>query len=303
VRLPDFFIVGHPKCGTTALHEMLRFHPGIFMPERKEPSYFVPEIVRRPLTLEGYAELFEPAMPDQRVGEATPTYLWSRTAAARIGEQCPDAKIIAILREPVDFLRSLHLEFLRLAVEDEKDFQKALSLETARAEGRRIPPNSPRPQFLPYAQHVRYVEQLERFHSVFPAERVLVLIYEEYRADNAATLRRVLDFLEVDDLPLPQVELNRSTSIRSPGLRALTRSLYLGSGTTGMLKPAITAVTTRSMRRRALRLQRRVQRQQPTTQLDSELVRTLRRSLASEVLALGEYLGRDLAGLWGYADR
>src|SRR6185312_8267384 len=101
-RLPDFFIVGHAKSGTTAMYEMLRPHPEIFMPEVKETWYFARELrsplrkgdnPRHPETLEGYLALFAGAQPGQKLGEATPSYLYSHESAARIAELCPDARI------------------------------------------------------------------------------------------------------------------------------------------------------------------------------------------------------------------
>src|ERR1035437_7298590 len=108
-RVPDFFIVGQFKCGTTALHQMLRLHPQIYMPELKELWFFAPELLAnarssRPKTLDDYMSLFAAARPEQRIGEATPSYLMSATAARRIADLHPDARIIAILREPASFL-------------------------------------------------------------------------------------------------------------------------------------------------------------------------------------------------------
>ena len=127
-HVPDFFIVGHPKSGTTALYEMLRRHPQIYMPDLKETRFFAHELHPRlpdsdthPDTLEEYLLLFEGAGQEQRTGEASPSYLRSRSAATRIAKQRHDARIIAILREPTSFLRSLHLELLRDHVETEKD--------------------------------------------------------------------------------------------------------------------------------------------------------------------------------------
>src|SRR6202035_5818480 len=111
--VPDFFIVGHQKCGTTALYEMLRRHPQIFMPGLKEPRFFSSDLSRKPRlrtsrkelnTFEEYLSLFQPAGPEQRVGEATPMYLMSRVAASAIAEVQPAARVIAILREPASFL-------------------------------------------------------------------------------------------------------------------------------------------------------------------------------------------------------
>src|ERR1700736_1982925 len=121
-RIPDFFLVGHAKSGTTALYEMLRRHPQIYMPDGKEPWYFARDMRRRfqppgsagaPETLEEYLTSFAAARPGQRVGEASSSYLWSRTAAGAIAKARPDARIIAILREPASFLRSLHLQLLQ----------------------------------------------------------------------------------------------------------------------------------------------------------------------------------------------
>ena len=113
-----------------------------------------------PDTLERYLSLFAPAGPEQRAGEATPSYLLSRSAAANIAEVRPDARIIAILREPAAFLRSLHLQSLKNHAETEADFGKALALEEMRREGKAIPPRAARPQELLYSEHVHYVEQL-----------------------------------------------------------------------------------------------------------------------------------------------
>src|SRR6202035_4018433 len=139
------------------------------------------------------------ALPERRVGEASPGYLLSRTAAASIAEVQPAARIIAILREPASFLRSLHLQFIETYVETENDLRKALSLEEMRRQGKAIPQGAARPQLLLYSEHVQYVEQLRRYHAVFPPEQVLVLIYDDYRRDNDATVRTVLRFLEGDD--------------------------------------------------------------------------------------------------------
>ncbi|HLH15502.1 MAG TPA: sulfotransferase, partial [Solirubrobacteraceae bacterium] len=174
LRAPDFFIVGQPKSGTTALYEMLRRHPQIHMPDSKEPWYLASELLERtpprpegtPATLAEYLSWFAGARPDQRVGEASALYLWSRSAAGRIAELQPRARIVAILREPASLLRSLHMQFLRSYVETESDFETAMALEPARREGRHIPRHTYWPKALMYSEHVRYVEQLRRYHSL-----------------------------------------------------------------------------------------------------------------------------------------
>jgi Sulfotransferase family len=291
---------------------MLRHHPQIFMPDVKETWYFSPELrsigkrrqpaAARPETLEQYLSLFDDATPDQRVGENSPAYLMSRTAARRIGDVQPDARIIAILREPASFLRSFHLQCLRNHVETEKNFGKAISLEDARRQGKRIPPHSHRPHELLYSDHVRYVEQLQSYEAVFSRERILVLIYEDFRRDNDATVRRVLNFLDVDDsAPIEAIEANPSFEVRSPKLHELVRSVYVGRGPVSRgVKAAIKSVTSRELRRELLRLTRRRVVYGEPQRADETVMLELRRRFKGEVIALSEHLDRDLLSLWGY---
>ncbi len=310
-RIPDFFILGHAKCGTTALYEMLRRHPQIYMPDLKEPAFFAGDLRSRfqrpssgplPQTLQEYLSLFDAACPEQRAGEASSSYIVSRTAAHGIAELQPAARVIAILREPASFLRSLHLQLLQNHIETEKDLRKALALESERSQGRRIPRRSPRPQALLYSERVRYVEQLRRFHALFPQEQVLVLIYDDFRRENEATVRRVLRFLEVDDdAPIDATEANPTVRMRSQQLDDLMHALSVGRGPLSRAtKASVKALTSARLRRGALRVvRRRVLVGEPPPP-DEGLMLELRRRFKPEVVALSEYLGRDLVSLWGY---
>jgi hypothetical protein len=311
MRVPDFFIVGHAKSGTTALYEMLKRHPQIYMPASKEPWFFASDMRPRfqprktgvaPRTLDEYLALFAGATPGQRVGEASSSYLWSRTAARAIAEVQPDARIIAILREPASFLRSLHLQLLQAHVEAEQDLRKAISLEAARREGKHIPRRSHRPQLLQYSDHVHYVEQLRRYHEVFPPEQVLVLIYEEFRRDNEATVRAVLRFLEVDEShPVEVLKVNPTVRMRSQQLDDVVHSLSVGrSPAARAVKTAVKSLTPGDTSRRLLgAVQRHVVHGDPRPP-DESFMRELRTRFKGEVVALSEYLGRDLVSLWGY---
>jgi hypothetical protein len=311
-RFPDFFIVGHHKSGTTALYEMLRCHPDIFMPDLKEPRFLASDMRSRfrnereaphPQTLEEYLALFAHASSEQCVGEASATYLWSHTAAERIAEVAPSARVIAILREPASFLRSLHLTFLRGQVESEPDLGKAIALESERAKGRRIPKRSHLPQLLQYSDQVSYVEQLGRYERYFPPERMLVLIYDDFRADAAGTVRSVFRFLGVDhEHAVEEVEKNvTSRMVRAPQTDDAVYSLSMGKGRAARsAKTAVKALTTQRLRHGAIgTIRRRVVMSEPPA-VDEALMTELRRRYKGEVVALSEHLGRDLVSLWGY---
>jgi sulfotransferase family protein len=312
-RVPEFFIVGHPKSGTTALWGMLKRHPQIYLPWPKEPYFFADELHppaatprtfgRTPSTLEEYLSLFDDALPEQRIGEASAPYLWSQSAAQRIAEVQPAARIVAILREPASFLYSLHLQFVQIYIEPETDMRKAIALEGERREGKHIPSKSfwgPRATF--YSDYVRYVEQLRRFHARFPPEQMLVLIYDDYRRDNDATVRKVQRFLEVDDShPLKVSEANPTVRVRSQRLHAAVHALASGDGllARAVQSAAKTLAPRQLSRESAVAIRNRILFSRPR-EPDPDLMRELRRRYKPEVVALSDYLGRDLVELWGY---
>lgn len=314
-RIPDFFVVGHPKCGTTALYEMLRLHPQVFMPDLKEPWFFATELLHElpsvsiaipdgiPKTIDEYLALFEGAKPKQLAGEASPLYLWSHFAASGIAEMQPDARIIAVFREPASFLRSLHLELVQRNQEPEKDLQTAIHVEEARRQGRYTSPSAWYwPTVVLYSDYVRYAQQLRRYQELFPPEQILVLIYDDFRNDNEAVMREVQRFLRIDDTyPIEPKEANPSVRVRSTYLNNLVRAVSTGEGpVSGAVKTFIEAVTPEGLRQKALDItQRRLIYTKPGPP-DDELIVELRSRYKKEVVDLSEQLGRDLITLWGY---
>jgi hypothetical protein len=316
LRVPDFFLLGHQKCGTTALHYMLAAHPQVLMPEVKEPRFFATDL-RSPLpprtdeakrlrTPEGYLELFAAAGTEQLVGEASPQYLRSLEAAANIRAAQPDARLIAILREPASFLRSFHQQMVSSEVETQRDLRKALALEPARREGREIPRGCHHPKSLLYSDHVHYVEQLERYERLFASERMLVLVYDDFRADNEATMRRVLAFLGLDEtVPVSAVETKPVKAARSRTLYRVAnaaRRARVDSAAASPLGRAVNALTPAALRGERVRALWRRSLYTAPPAADPALMLELRCRFAPEVRALGEHLGRDLVGLWGYDD-
>ncbi len=314
-RVPDFFIVGSPKTGTTSLHAMLRRHPQIYMPTLKEPRFLADDLrphptrartargKRYPQSLPDYLALFEDASPEQLVGEASTTYLTSHTAASSIADLQPDARIIAILREPASFLRSLHLQYLQVYMETERDLRKAIALEESRRQGKHIPRKLHRPQLLQYSEQARYVEQLSRYHSRFAPDRVLVLIYDDFVNDNAATVRRVLQFLDVNqDVPITVVKSNvTDRTVRSSRAAQLMYSVRRRPGPLVRSgNAALTALTTARVRRSAARMIRPLFVRSDVPPADERFMLELRQRFKPEVVALSEYLNRDLVQLWGY---
>ena len=312
-RVPDFFVVGHAKSGTTALHQMLKQHPQIFMPDFKEPRYFatdMPSTFRaRPSgrlrkSYEDYLALFEDAAPGQRVGESSVDYIWSQTAPELLALARPDARIVTIFREPASLVRSIHLELLQLGLENHKSLRKALALEPERKAGRGLPRRGVAsfPHVLVYTERVRYVQQLRRYRELFGEERVLVVIYDDYRRENEATLRRLQRFLEVEHAgPVVTREANPTVRLRSPRMRVLARRAASSPspGARAVRKLATTLAPPGVSRASAIALRDRVLYARPRPP-DERVTAQLRERFRPEVEAFGEYLGRDLVALWGY---
>jgi len=284
------------------------------MPDMKEPLFFASDLrpylqaedpARRPLfpaSFEEYLSLFDPAGAEQRVGEASSGYLRSRLAAGAIAAAQPAARIIAILREPASLLRSLHLQRLQEHVETETDLARALSLEPARREGREIPARLEQPQMLMYSDFIHYTEQLQRYRAVFPAEQMLVLIYDDFRSDNERTIANVLRFLGVDDtVAVRASQANPTVAVRSKRLERTIRRAYAGQGALwGPANSLVKALTSPRLRKQVLNpFRNRVLYREPPPP-DEGFMLELRRRHEPEVASLSEYLNRDLLALWGY---
>jgi len=225
-RAPDFFIVGAPKCGTTALSEYLRQHPDVFLSTPKEPFFFCEDFtgVRRPRTWDAYRRLFRRAPEGAIAGEASAMYLYSEVAIANIRRRCPGARLIALFRNPVDLAQAFHSEMVYGQNEDELDFVRAWDLQADRRKGVRLPPQAWEPRFLQYRAVASLGSQLERLLSVFPADQVLTLLFDDYVRDTAGAYERVLAFLGVaPDGRREFPAVNENKRIRRRGLARWTQ--------------------------------------------------------------------------------
>src|SRR5215211_616571 len=227
-RRPDFFIVGAPKCGTTALTAYLTQHPQVGMCERKETQYFAfdlyPKFARakgRPwISQDEYLSLFAQAQDKQRIGEASVWYFYSSAAPREINEFSPESRIIVMLRNPLEAVPSLHSQFVFVGIEPVEDLEEALALDEERERLGTPPLFPPRS----YRSAARYSEQLKRYLSVFGRERVHIVVYDDFRRDTIGAYRETCEFLGIDRDFVPRFEIvNPNKRVRSRVLRNLVR--------------------------------------------------------------------------------
>src|SRR5262245_23487023 len=165
MRKPDFFIVGAPKCGTTAMNDYLQVHPEIFIPAKKEIHFFGADLQFLKggrVTEQEYLTYFFPAQGEKRVGEASVWYLYSQHAAAEIQAFSPTARIIIMLRNPVDMMYSLHSQRLYNDNENLVNFAEALAAEGDRQQGKRLYPKASDVMGSLYRTAATYTPQVQR---------------------------------------------------------------------------------------------------------------------------------------------
>jgi hypothetical protein len=292
MRTPDFFIVGAPKCGTTAMNDYLRQHPEIFLPQKKEINFFGSDLIfyKPRVTKEEYFSHFAAAKDEKRVGEAAVWYLYSKLAASEIKAASPDGSIIIMLRSPVDMMYSLHAQRLYNDNEDLRDFAEALAAEQDRQQGRRVYKNAANAMGFFYRDAARYTQQVRRYFEVFGREKVHVIIFDDFKKDTPRSFRDTCEFLGVDTQFRPEFNIiNPSKTVHSEALRSFLR----------YPPPAVRWVL-RSLGLRPVEwgfkgwLKRLNTKVQPRSDIDPALKQVLQAEFLPEIEQLSELLGRDL---------
>lgn len=210
--LPDFVIIGAMKAGTSSLYHHLRTHPEIFMPAQKELNFFNRDWH---LGHRWYEAHFEEADPVQMVGEASPNYtkahFWPETAE-RLASLAPEARLIYLLREPVERMRSNYLHQLAAGKEN-RPIERALrEEEDLRTQD--------------YIHTSRYGFQLERYMDHFDRRQILVASSDRLLHHTRDTVRDVFRFLGVDEdwIP-PNIHRQKHQTARKRVRRTVARSL------------------------------------------------------------------------------
>jgi len=280
--IPDFFIVGAPRCGTTALYTYLRDHPDIFMSQIKEPNFFADYLgkYRRVRTLPEYLDCFTGVEGAKRIGEASVSYLASHTSAKVIREFSPLSSIIIMLRNPVDVMYSMYYLRRFSNLEDQPSFRAALDAD---ARGRKV-------RELTYRERVRFATQVERYITVFGREKIHFIVYDDFKIDTKKVFQNTLRFLGVcsnskEDFP----RINGNRSARSRFLWRLVRHPPVA------LRRIILPLTSPRFRSavggRLLQLNTI---EDPRPPMQFELENRLRKEFAPEIYRLSTLLDRDL---------
>lgn len=294
----SFFIIGAPKCGTTALSTYLGEHPGVRFCNPKEPYYFSPELnctgQRIAASLEDYHFLFGSNYGELCVGEGSVSYFLSETAVSRIQKYNPSAKFIVMLREPAQMLYSWHNQLVTNLLEWEPSFEAAWKAQAARekGEGLKIRPNVS-PEIFKWKQWVSYGTLLERLYEAVPAEQCKVVLYDDFKERISEIYREVLAFLGLPDdglFDFPVV--NKSRQVRA-GTRGM---IHLNNRVTPAFRKAVKQVIGTLFRLDMDgRFDRFTRPERERASLDQDLRREINESVRPEIEKASSLLQRDLS--------
>lgn len=211
---PSFFIVGTQKGGTTSLYNYLVEHPCVLAAKKKEIHYFSDNYAKGAAWYKQHfpsvVKQLKAFIKNKKIiitGEATPFYLFHPHAPERIWRAFPDAKIILMLRNPIDRAYSHYRYHIKLG-EETLTFEEAIAAEPERLEGEYEKMltdenyNSVNYKIYSYLKRGIYVDQLERWLAFFPKEQILVIKSEDFFSDPAASHREAQSFLSLQPIPL-----------------------------------------------------------------------------------------------------
>lgn len=293
-KTPTFLIIGAARAGTTALYDLVRQHPQVFMSAIKEPNYFAfegealdwrgpgNEFVNNSVhSWDDYTALFADAPEGSARGEATPLYLWAPDAAKRIKARLPDVKMIAVLRNPIEQAFSHYLYARAQMIEPLDDFEAALKAEPQRLSDHWQP-------LFQYSTFPRYAEQLARFYAEFPKEQLKIFLYEDYRTDPKAMLAQIYSFIGVDPAFVPDV--SHETNMGGQPRHAWLQNLVMRPNPVASLAALVVPVGARRMIRDMVS-----RRNLARDQLSPAAKAWLMNALKDDISQLQDMIGRDLS--------
>jgi hypothetical protein len=223
--MPNFLLIGAAKAGTSSMYSYLALHPEIYMSKNKEPQFFAYEgwqpdycgpgdadaaANRLSVTnLKDYQDLFREVNQEKAIGEASTHYLYTPEASKRIKHYIPDAKLIAILRNPVDRAYSAYLHLRRDGREPLSNFIQALNQEEERKRKHWSP-------IWRYKEFGFYSVQLQRYFDLFDSKQIKIYLYEDWKSQPINVIQDIFRFLEVDDSFVPDMSVRYNTTSRIP---------------------------------------------------------------------------------------
>jgi hypothetical protein len=303
IRFPDFFVVGAPRCGTTAISKYLAKNPHICFSRPKEPHFFSITLQEKPdADLDNdYLALFFTHCSEahQATGEGSVSYLYYPQAIKHIQQLNPQARFIVMARNPIDMIHSYHARLLAILDEDVEDFATAWGLQEARARGEQLPKHCRTPYLLQYAEIGMIGKHVEQLFHTAGRENCHVVLFDDFISDTLGSYRRVLDFISADydgRTEFPQVEVSKfyryrwlHLLLKRPPMKVMkyTHNIEQRARRKGKKKSRLKRLRKWLLRKNTLK------RKRPP--LDPATRKLLGETFAADIEKLGHLLDRDLS--------
>lgn len=292
--MPNFIILGAAKSGTTALYHYLKQHPQIYLSPVKETEFFAFEgeelnfqgpkdLPRLSITtLADYQAQFEGVERETAIGEASPVYLYSSKASQRIHNYLPDAKLIVILRNPIERAYSQFLMFVRDNREPLTDFMQAVNEEETRIKQNWA-------WGWHYLQVGLYHQQLTRYFDLYQPEQIKIYLYEELKNDPNYIVKDIFNFLEVEPNFMPDMTIKHNIS-GVPQNKFIHSWLYKKNLFKELVKPFLSEKLRQKI---FINLKKQQKLQKP--KLTPETKQQLLPFFQEDILKLQELIAKDLS--------
>lgn len=291
---PNLFIVGAPKCGTTSMYAYLKSHPEIFMSETKEINYFGKDLQwynskNRVLGDKKYMSHFADSDGYKIIGEASTIYIHSQMACDEIYDFNPSAKIIIMLRNPVDMIISMHSQLLFTGSENEKNLLRALMLEKSRMEMHNMPPLIDIANKLFYIHNVSTIKKnIALFYQRFGKQNVHLVLFDDMKKNPSIEYTKVLNFLGVDvQHKTDFIVYNKRKTYRYDFLRKFIRKF---SPTLGSLRANFISKPIGIMK-----LLERVNSKKNQYTINEDTLKFIYHEIGDTINELEKYINRDLS--------
>jgi hypothetical protein len=300
VREPNFFIIGAPKCGTTALSQYLGDHPRVFMSDPKEPHFFSRDLPSRGSVraLEDYRALFRDAGEEHlAIGESSVWYLYSKVAVPDILDRYPGARLIVMIRDPVEMLYSLFCQLTYTSDEEAPDFETAWRLQEVRRQGKELPASGFESMLLQYGELGKHAKHIVRVLERAPADQLKVVVYDDFAANPRRVYEDVLAFLSIESDQrevFPRVNANKVHRLGLVGKFVMQPPVALLRLASTVKR--FTGIERLNVLTTLLSLNTKVE---PRPPLREGFRRELAGYFRSDVARLEELLGRELDGWLG----
>jgi len=306
----NLFFIGGPKTGSTALHQLLDQHPNIYMAKDKEPHFFCQDYHDEALqlhqgkwmpfkyrNLKTYLELFKDADNQTYLGDASTTYVHSSVAAQNIYEHNKDARFIAVLRDPVELLKSWYSHLVYMGHETALDLKTAWSRDFAKMKLEDFPENCSFQSSLDYKRILSLHHNLERYFTMFKKENILVILQRDLLNEPQTELNRIWKFLDLDAQEIKSVIANKRKSVRFKRLKSTIDSQFIKNFKVKYYskRDSVLFKTLRTIYR-ATFLNKKVKELEVDTAFEQEL----KYEFKTQVEHLARLTGIDLVRKWNY---